>query len=209
MLAKYGLSFDIAQNGLEAFELYKLNKYDLILMDEQMPIMNGNEALERILQYENSKGIPHTPISALTANVLKGVKERGLLNGFDEFLVKPLVLKELERVFSTYLKVDINDTLLFQPEEYKSSKEVIIGLDSASLMESLMLSEEEVITLLKLYLKKMKKVMPELLELIEKKEYEKIGLLAHSIKGSSANFRIELIQDSASEIERMAKNREN
>ncbi len=196
LLKKYGLTCDMAPNGLEALFLYKTNKYDLVLMDEQMPVMNGNVALEQILIYEESKGLSHTPVSALTANVLKGAKERGLLSGFDEFLVKPLVLKELERVFSSYLKTDINER-----------RETIVGLDSSSLMEALMLSEEEVLTLLKLYLKKMKKVMPELLELIEKKDYENMAHLAHSIKGSSANFRIKVLQEGASEIELMAKNK--
>ncbi|SFV69709.1 periplasmic sensor hybrid histidine kinase [hydrothermal vent metagenome] len=206
LLLKYGLTFDIVANGLEALALYKIKKFDLVLMDEQMPVMNGNEALEKILTYEESQGIRHTPISALTANVLKGAKERGLLSGFDEFLAKPLVLKELERVFSSYLKNDKNKYSI-QKQEKKAHKEMIVGLDSKLLMEALMLDEEEVLILLKLYLKKMKKVMPELLELIKKKEYEKIELAAHSIKGSSANFRIELLQESANEIELMAKNK--
>jgi len=206
LLKKYGLTFDMVANGLEALSLYKIKQYDLVLMDEQMPVMNGNEALEKILRYEDSKGIRHTPISVLTANVLKGAKERGLLSGFDEFLVKPLVLKELERVFSSYLKADTHEYSLNRQDK-KPQKELIIGLDSVALMEVLMLNEEEVLTLLKLYLKKMKKDMPEFLELIEKKDYENIAHLAHSIKGSSANFRIEVLQEGANEIELMAKNK--
>ncbi|MDF1878477.1 response regulator [Sulfurimonas sp. SAG-AH-194-C20] len=207
LLQKYGLTFDMVTNGLEALSLYKIKKYDLVLLDEQMPVMNGNETLEKILLYEESEGIPHTPISALTANVLKGAKERGLLSGFDEFLVKPLVLKELERVFTSYLKTDTKHYSI-PIQAQKLVKEKIIGLDSKALMETLMLSEDEVLTLLKLYLKKMKKVMPELLKLIQIKDYEKIALSAHSIKGSSANFRIELMQNCASEIEIMAENKD-
>ncbi|MFA7609941.1 MAG: ATP-binding protein, partial [Sulfurimonas sp.] len=105
LLSKYGLTFDLAKNGLEALNLYKKNRYDLILMDEQMPIMDGNEAVRNIIKYEKESGLRHTPVSALTANVIKGAKERGLKSGFDSFLGKPIEIEELERVFFNYLKV--------------------------------------------------------------------------------------------------------
>jgi len=204
LLLKYGLSFDIANHGLEAVELYKQNSYDLILMDEQMPIMDGNEAIQNILKYENKNGLAHTPISALTANVIKGARERGLLSGFDSFLGKPIVIKELERVFVTYLKVNSKDTEELIQQDKEAS--IIQGLDTEKLSEELMLSNDEVIMLLELFIKKMKKVLPELHDAIMNKDYEQIALNAHSIKGSSGNFRIEVLQNSASEMEKMAKN---
>jgi len=207
LLVKYGLSFDIAHNGLEAFELYKSHKYDLILMDEQMPIMDGNESVQKIIHYENELGLSHTPISALTANVIKGARERGLLSGFDAFLGKPIVLKDLERVFMTYLKVDNiskvkNLDIVDIPSEEAS---IIVGLDKEKLTKELMLSDDELIMLLKLFIKKMTKIIPELAEAIDKKDYKKIALTAHSIKGSSGNFRINSLQKSSSEMEKMAK----
>ena len=203
ILQKYGLTFDIASNGLEALNLFKVKKYDLVLMDEQMPVMNGNEAVAKIIEYEQSKGISHTPISALTANVIKGAKERGLLSGFDAFLGKPIVLKELQRVFTTYLKAAGQERK--NTSNIVEGKEDIVGLDSVKLMEELMLEYDELLMLLKLFIKKMIKVLPELYEAIEKKEYKKIELLAHSIKGSSGNFRVKILQESASEMESMAK----
>lgn len=202
ILLKYGLSFDLAPNGLKAVELYKKNSYDLILMDEQMPVMDGNEAVGKILSYEKRKGLKHTPISALTANVIKGAKERGLLSGFDSFLGKPVVLKELERVFAIYLKVDNTKEL---EEETQSFQSTILGLDALKLKKELMLSEDELIMLLTLFIKKMKQQVPELQNAIKIRDYKKIALNAHSIKGSSGNFRIELLQKSASEMQKMAK----
>ncbi len=207
LLLKYGLSFDIAHNGLEAFNLYKSNSYDLILMDEQMPIMDGNEAVQKIIHHENKLGLSHTPISALTANVIKGARERGLLSGFDAFLGKPIVLKDLERVFMTYLKVDNiskvkNLDIVDIPSEEAS---IIAGLDKEKLTKELMLSDDELIMLLKLFIKKMTKIIPELAQAIAKKDYKKIALTAHSIKGSSGNFRIDALQKSSSEMEKMAK----
>jgi len=204
VLMKYGLTFDLAHNGLEAFNLYKKNRYDLILMDEQMPIMTGKEAVSRIIEYEENEGLRHTPVSALTANVVKGAKERGLLSGFDAFLGKPIVLKELERVFMAYLKTDSSLTLAVSVTEEVETG-AIVGLDAKKLSEELMLTNDELIMLLNLFIKKMAKVIPELLDTIKHKDYKKIALLAHSIKGSSGNFRIKTLQESASEMESMAK----
>ncbi len=203
LLNKYGLTFDLAKNGLEALNLYKINRYDLILMDEQMPIMDGNEAVQEILKYEKQKNLKHTPVSALTANVIKGAKERGLSSGFDSFLGKPLILKDLERVFLMYLKVDSSNKLDSSTQNIVESK--IAGLNVQKLCDELMLNEDELSMLLNLFIKKMKKLLPELQNAIKSKDYKKIELNAHSIKGSSGNFRIKTLQVTASEMEKMAK----
>lgn len=208
MLSKYGLDYDIASNGLEAYDLYRenYNEYDLILMDEQMPIMDGNKSVAKILNYEKNMGLKHTPVSALTANVIKGAKERGLKSGFDSFLGKPIVLKELEKVFEKYLEVDAEK---HAKSEVSKSDKSIEGLDTDKLMEELQLSSDELSMLLELYLKKMSNILPELLAAIDNKDYKKISLLSHSIKGSSANFRIDFLQTLASEIEQKAKFKED
>jgi len=206
ILSKYGLTFDLAVNGQEAVALYKLNTYDLILMDEQMPVMNGTDAIAEIIKYEQENGLRHTPVSALTANVLKGSKERDLLNGFDTFLGKPLVLKELERVFMAYLKLDSYSVI--QEDRTNTSsmeKQKIIGLDVKKLRKELMLNEDELIILLTLFIKKMKTTMNDLAKAVAARDYKRIALLSHSIKGSSGNFRIEILQKNATEMEKMAK----
>ena len=202
LLTKYGLSFDIAKNGLEAYKLYKTNNYDLILMDEQMPIMDGNEAVLKILKYEKSMGLKHTPVSALTANVIKGAKERGLKSGYDSFLGKPIILKELEKVFNLYLKVD---NTVVEEKKIELDGKKVSGLDIEKLMQELMLSKNELALLIELYVKKMAQQLPKLKDAIEIKDYKKISLIAHSIKGASANFRIEIVQEKANEMEIKAR----
>ena len=206
ILSKYGLTFDLAVNGKEAVALYKSNRYDLILMDEQMPVMNGTQAVAKIIKYEETEGISHTPVSALTANVLKGTREKGLLNGFDTFLGKPLMLKELERVFMAYLKLDSYSGIQGDNTDTSSiEKQKIIGLDAKKLRKELMLNEDELIMLLTLFMKKMKTTLNDLAKAVTVKDYKKIALLSHSIKGSSGNFRIEILQKNATEMEKMAK----
>lgn len=201
LLSRYGLSYDMANNGLEAFELYKSKHYDLILMDMQMPVMDGNEAVAAIRLYEKEWDLRHTPICALTANVIKGVKERGLSSGYDAFLGKPVVLKELERVFASFLQVQNASKKRMEA----GVTQIIEGLDGAKLQAELMLSSDELLMLLNLFIKKMHTTIPDLQNAIVKNDYKKIALLAHNIKGSSGNFRIESLQKSASEMEKMAK----
>jgi len=87
-----GLKFevDVADDGIEAVEAFKKNRYDLILMDENMPNLNGREATRQILEIEAKNNLPHTPIIALTANAIKGDRTRFLDAGMDEYLTKPI-----------------------------------------------------------------------------------------------------------------------
>ena len=104
VLKKFNIIPDIANDGVEAVEMVKSNRYDIILMDENMPNMNGVEAAKRILAYEKEKGLKHTPIVALTANALREDRERFLMAGMDEYLTKPLDQKKLASVLANILE---------------------------------------------------------------------------------------------------------
>jgi len=90
VLRNAGLTYDTANNGLEAIEMFKSGKYKLILMDENMPKLNGIGATKEILQIERDQGLEHTPIMALTANALVGDRQIFLDAGMDDYLAKPL-----------------------------------------------------------------------------------------------------------------------
>jgi len=99
-LKNMGIEADTATNGLEAFNKYTMNpdKYDVIFMDAQMPIMDGIEATQEILEFEKEEGIKHTPIIAVTANVLKGDRERFLGAGMDDYISKPISMDKLKEI---------------------------------------------------------------------------------------------------------------
>ncbi|WP_294894494.1 ATP-binding protein, partial [Sulfuricurvum sp. RIFOXYD12_FULL_44_77] len=99
ILERYGLKYTIASNGAEALDCFQSEYFDMVFMDEQMPQMNGNEATANMLAYEKENQLLHTPIVALTANVINGARERSLQNGYDAFLGKPIVIKEIEQIF--------------------------------------------------------------------------------------------------------------
>ena len=103
VLEVYGITVDIANNGLESFEKRRANKYDLIFMDIQMPVMDGIEATQEILEYEEDDEVPHVPIVALTANALKGDREKFLSQGMDDYIAKPIETSELLYVLNKFL----------------------------------------------------------------------------------------------------------
>jgi len=192
ILESYGLHYLIAADGQEAVMRFKSGSFDLVLMDEQMPRKSGSQATEEIRRFEQKHGRVPTPIIALTANVLKGEREKSPHKGFDEFLGKPIVLKEMEEVLSHFLEEkepEVSGTL----EIYTATKEHTLGVDVKKMAEELMLDEEQVVHLMKIYTHKMEESLIELKEAIEAEDYKVITHIAHSIKGSSSNFRIEHI----------------
>ncbi len=103
VLEDHGITVDIANNGLEAFEKRRNNDYDLLFMDIQMPVMDGIEATHEILDFEEDEEVPHVPIVALTANALKGDRERFLAEGMDEYITKPIETTELLYILNKFL----------------------------------------------------------------------------------------------------------
>ena len=103
LLNKNGLQYDLANDGLEAVEKFKSGSFDLILMDENMPRMSGSMATQEIRKIEKEQGLKHTPIIALTANALKGDKERFIDIGMDAYLSKPVEPQELLETLYRFL----------------------------------------------------------------------------------------------------------
>jgi len=99
-LKKYDHEVTIANNGLEAVEKFGENKFDVILMDIMMPVMDGLEATVKIREAEKKYGIEkRTPIIALTANTMDNDKEKCMSYGMDEFLAKPFDIEKLNVIF--------------------------------------------------------------------------------------------------------------
>lgn len=109
MLAKLGLDADIAENGAMALELEKTNFYDLILMDVQMPVMDGLEATSRIRMEVESDRQPI--IVAMTANAMQGDREKCIASGMDDYISKPFKLTELSHKLTKYLQISTGTSL--------------------------------------------------------------------------------------------------
>jgi two-component system sensor histidine kinase/response regulator len=102
MVQRLGYRVHTAENGLEAMRKVRTRRYDIILMDCQMPEMDGYEATRAIRDMEAA--LAHTPIVAVTANAMASDRERCLAAGMDDFLSKPLTMAALQQVFGRYLE---------------------------------------------------------------------------------------------------------
>ena len=105
LLEKMGYRADVASNGKEGVEAVETNFYDLVLMDMQMPEMDGIQATKAIRMYEeqHSARSEHIPIVAMTANAMKGDRERCIEAGMDDYLSKPIRPQILQEVIKKYL----------------------------------------------------------------------------------------------------------
>ncbi len=99
MLEKLGYAADLAQDGIEAIEMVQKNEYDLILMDIQMPRMDGLAATEKIIKHFTGRKRPL--IIGITAHAANEERERGLAAGMDDYLSKPIQLVKLKEMLWT------------------------------------------------------------------------------------------------------------
>ena len=111
LLAPYRMTVDTCLSGMHAIDLVKQRKYDVILMDHMMPEMDGIEATTAIRAWEKDEkekepGYSQTPIIALTANAIVGMREMFIENGFNDFLAKPIDVSKLDEMLGRWIPKD-------------------------------------------------------------------------------------------------------
>lgn len=211
LLKLYGIDAELVESGEECLEAAKKQTYDLIFMDQMMPEMNGVETLSRFR--ENKRGNKHTPVIALTANALVGVREEMLEEGFDDFLGKPMDLTELENILIRFLndlqeEMSENEDTGFAPEIAEKYEELIQkGIDVQAGIE-LCGGEESYQEVLKAFVKNAPVQQRDFSLSLKQGDYERYTVLAHALKSASASIGALKL----SEIARMhegAGNKEN
>lgn len=104
MLARDGHEFEFARDGIEAIRKLDEGSFDLVLMDCQMPNLDGLEATQKIRQREAVNQLDRTPIVALTANAMVGDREKCLAAGMDDFLAKPFKMEDIKQKIHRWAK---------------------------------------------------------------------------------------------------------
>ena len=111
MLRKMGLRADVVADGQEAVNALQMIHYDLVLMDCQMPEMDGFQAT-RCIRQEGSKAFnPHIPIIAMTAATMQGDRKKCIQAGMSDFIAKPILKRELTEMLARWLEITTNDNL--------------------------------------------------------------------------------------------------
>ena len=109
LMEQLGVSFKIVPNGRAAVDYWRSERPSIILMDVSMPEMNGYEATKAIRSAEKTRGLPHTPIVALTAHTLKGDEEKCLEAGMDDFASKPISIVGLKSKIAKWTTFEMRE----------------------------------------------------------------------------------------------------
>lgn len=107
---KKGWEVLLAENGKAAIDIYQKQEFDVIIMDCQMPILDGFKATGTIRQLERNSST-HTPIIALTANALEGDRKKCLDAGMDDYLTKPIEINEFYNIVEKWAKNPFNKSI--------------------------------------------------------------------------------------------------
>ena len=199
ILGKLGYSFDTVANGKEAVKALGMIPYDIVLMDCQMPEMDGYEATGEI-RNPNSKVIDYmVPVIAMTANAMKGDREKCLKAGMDDYLSKPVKPRELSDMLDKWLTKQDS----FQQEEATVSdiEPVKDIFDKAGLLDRLMGDEELANEILGEFLEDAPRKFIALKEALDKGDTGLVQREAHTLKGASANIGAVALQEMACQIE--------
>jgi len=200
ILNTYGFNVDAVNDGAEAFNAIKNDHYDLILMDLQMPQVDGYTATGKIRELPNSK--KDIPIIALTAHALIGDKEKCLNAGMTDYISKPVSGQDLVKKIDILLDIRKEDSL----QKSESVKDISVLLDKDRLKSVSLGDSEFEKDLLTSFLSDLDEKNKSLVKLSGNHEMSKIIELAHSIKGSSYSIGANKVADEAYAIELSGKN---
>lgn len=200
ILAKLGYRVDLAANGIEAMQAVERQKYDVVLMDVQMPEMDGIEATQRIRSEVASSHQPGR-IIALTANALEGDRERLIESGMDDYVSKPIAVENLKEALKNayenlFGRPDVVNVVLggFQAINHAQLHELIeqIGGDNGGG------SARE---LLDIFTSEAREGIIGLAEAVEEKDYVRCKHYAHNLKSTSAYIGAENLSKLLAKIE--------
>jgi PAS domain S-box-containing protein len=201
-LQKLGYGCDIVSNGLEVIAATGKNRYDIILMDCQMPDMDGYEATRLLRQNERTKDIR---IIALTANAMQGDREKCLTAGMDDYISKPVKIETLKEA------LELSVSLLAAAPAPVATTPARPAVNHRALEQIQMLATPEepnlVAEFIDLFLEKAPQNLARLRNAAQTSNPDELQQGAHSLKGSARNLGAERLGDLLHELESLARNR--
>jgi len=219
MLKDTKMYIDTAISGSDAVKMTLKTRYDVILMDQRMPEMDGEETLHEIRSFPGSPN-RYTPVICLTADAVVGAKERYISKGFDDYLSKPIESRVLETTLRKYISPDKIKTVCrtektpdakLSPKEDKAGKmrglEYLAkcGIDTAKGIANCGGEEEFYRSILLEYLNSSYEKKKKLEDFLKAGDMEGYGIQVHSLKSTSATIGATALSEKALELEHLAK----
>ncbi|MGH8178112.1 MAG: response regulator [Steroidobacter sp.] len=211
-LERLGCEVYVVSDGAQAVDAYQRNDYGFVLMDMQMPVMDGLEATQRIRELEIGTGGRRTPIVALTANAMMGTLERCLEAGMDDYLTKPLDISRLQDVLDRFLNSSNPPAAaesLATPPTPSAPGMCAVGSADASIRERITEIAgndlEFIAELVDAFISGGADTLLEMRAAAHRDELEAFGRAAHKLKGASANLHVNELAALAQDLEQRAK----
>ncbi len=203
LFAPYGIKLEFAENGMQAIEKIKVTHFDIILMDMEMPVMNGYEATTIIRQQLKI----NIPIVALTAHALPGEKEKCMLLGMDDYILKPI---QEDLLFKTIYKLTSSSKSktgslktkrsIIRPAAVKADKVCNMGyLIGVSHGNNKIMNN-----IVAVFFKETRKELTFLSDAIEKTNYTVISDISHKIKSAFSILGISVLEPVFKEMEQLS-----
>ncbi len=196
MLKTRDVTCDVVINGLEAYQAVKNKDYDIVLMDCQMPVMDGYKCTAKIREMEGSS--KHTTIIAMTANVMEGDKEKCIQAGMDDYIGKPINFDDLFQIIESYIEKSRGGS-----EHFNFIANYIEGF-----IDRTGISRDDAEEIFIDYAKKLSYILQEVENYLANDDLENLEILAHKQKGTAGNLCITPIYDLVAELEEAVKKRE-
>ena len=214
LLQRTGLQIDTAQSGTEALELLKAFAYDLVLMDQRMPGMDGAETLRQIREMKGSSNA-EIPVICMTADAIIGAKEKYLGAGFDDYLPKPVSGEALERMILRYLPAD-KVTIIRDGKETEGTLQDGVrftplreaGIDPQVGLSYCRQDSQLYLALLQDYAGSADQKARSLQAYYEARDWKQYGILVHALKSTSRMIGAEELAEKAAGLETAAKQEE-
>ena len=202
LLSKSGHAVRIANNGQEAVAAYVADRFDIVLMDIQMPLMDGFAATRAIREYEQTIGY-RTPIVAMTAHAMKGDRELCLEAGMDDYLAKPIRSKLLAAVLEN-VSSGVEAVPFGLSETVHPVMETLVDWDSA--LEGVDGDRDLLKSVIEVFLEESVRLMQELRTAVTESDFRRVHHSGHSLKGALLGAGAASTAELAQRLELMGAN---
>ncbi|HPO07425.1 MAG TPA: response regulator [bacterium] len=209
----WGHSVTLAGNGRDALELLEKERFDLVFMDVQMPIMDGFEATAKIREREKETGI-HVPIIAMTANAMKGDEEKCLSAGMDGYTAKPIRPQRLQEAMAAVLQTangelspsvrPVEAPISIPAESTATTGDAEI-LNKNTLLEWYGDNKEVLNELVRMYISDTPRLLADVRQAIDSNDSRALDDNAHRLKGAVGAYEAKRAFEAAFALERMGK----
>jgi CheY-like chemotaxis protein/HPt (histidine-containing phosphotransfer) domain-containing protein len=205
LIELYGPTVEVAEHGEVALDMLKKHDYNMVFMDCQMPVMDGYECTRRIREDTSGLFDPDIPIVAMTANAMRGDKEKCLAVGMNDYLAKPVETEGIQQALNKWVGAE-EIIIMNTPNTEAASDDQLAPIFDASsfghrLMDDLSLQQQVATN----FIADIPRQLASLEQAVTNQDAEAISSLAHRIKGAAANMSAERMRVIALDLEMSSK----